>query len=159
MSPMSPMSGNLQIIKRKLEYLLRMRGDVEHSIKKMPIPLKKIHQNSASDLTPDDREILSAFTIRFSTYQEHLGKTMKSVAIEEESPASPFGMVLALMEKFEILDSTAHWKEIRELRNAVNHEYEEDTQALHQILEKMVASAPWLFSVHEKLILFIKNNY
>ena len=153
------MSANLQIIQKKLEHLLRMRGDVEHSITKMPVPLRKINQNGVSVLTPDERETLSAFTIRFATYQEHMGKTMKSVAIEEESPTSPFGMVLALMEKLGILESTERWKEILELRHAVNHEYEEDAEALHQILERMVASAPWLFSVHEKLALFVQNTY
>jgi hypothetical protein len=27
------------------------------------------------------------------------------------------------MERLEVLDTVAHWKDIRELRNAVNHEY------------------------------------
>jgi chromatin segregation and condensation protein Rec8/ScpA/Scc1 (kleisin family) len=153
------MSDNLQIIKKKLEHLARMRADVAHSIKKMPGPLEKIDQGDVSILTADERETLSAFTIRFATYQEHMGKTMKSVAIEEESATSPFGAILALMEKLKILDSTEHWKEIRELRNAVNHEYEEDAQALHQILGQMVLAAPWLFLVHEKLALFVQTTY
>ena len=69
--------------------------------------------------------ILAAFRVRLSEFQEHLGKTMRAIAIEEEENSEPFGAVLAFMEKLGILDSAEHWKLIRELRNSVNHEYEE----------------------------------
>lgn len=36
------------------------------------------------------------------------------------------------MEKLEIIDSAEHWKVIRELRNAVNHEYEENAERLSE---------------------------
>ncbi|MCK0512729.1 hypothetical protein GO608_016765 [Aromatoleum buckelii] len=42
-------------------------------------------------MTPDERETVSAFTTRFATYQEQIGKTMRSIAIEEESATTPFG--------------------------------------------------------------------
>jgi len=40
------------------------------------------------------------------------------------------------MEKLCVLESTERWKIIRELRNAVNHEYEEDADRLTQFLRK-----------------------
>ena len=153
------MSGNLAILDKKLEHLSRMRADVEHSVGKMPVPLEKIQQGEVDSLTPDERETLSAFTTRFATYQEHMGKTMKSVAIEEESAISPFGAILALMEKLEILDDAEKWKSVRELRNAVNHEYEDDADELFQILSNMLQSTPWLYAVHENLRVFVQRNY
>lgn len=153
------MSENLKIILKKLDHLTRMRSDVEHSLGKMPGPLEKIRLNAIASLTPDERETLSAFTTRFATYQEHMGKTMRSVAIEEESAISPFGAILALMDKLEILDDVEKWKEIRELRNSVNHEYEDDADELWQILSNMTTSAPWLYSVHDKLDAFVRKTY
>lgn len=153
------MTDNLRIIQKKLEHLALMRADVQHSISKMPPPLAKIREFAVAALTADERESLSAFTTRFATYQEHMGKTMRAIAIEEESATSPFGAILALMEKLNILEDAERWKIVRELRNAVNHEYEDDPAALFEILNDMIANAPWLFSVHQNLADFVQQNY
>lgn len=153
------MSENLKILHKKLDHLSRMRGDIQHSLGKLPGLLATIKQSGVDALTPDQRETLSAFTTRFATYREHMGKTMKSVAIEEESATSPLGAILALMEKLSILDRPEKWDDVRSLRNAVNHEYEDDAGELHQILSAMAAAAPWLVTVHERLEAFVKGNY
>ena len=153
------MSENLSILQKKLNNLNRMQADVRHSISKMAGPLATTKQGNVSALTLEERETISAFTTRFATYQEQMGKSMKSVAIEEESATSPFGAELALMEKLNILDDLEKWKLVRELRNAVNHEYEDDANELHQILSSMVASVPWLIATHQRLISFVKDNY
>lgn len=48
------------------------------------------------------------------------------------------------MEKLGCIDSVDRWKDIRELRNAVNHEYEDDPDVLHEFFAQMVQSAPEL---------------
>ncbi len=153
------MSENLLILHKKLDHLGRMRGDVLHSIGKLPGPLNTIETLGVAALTPDEREILSAFTTRFATYQEQIGKAMRSIAIEEESATQPFGSILALMEKLDILDDLEMWRTVRELRNDVSHEYEDDAEELHQILSSMAASTPWLIATHEKLKTFVIENY
>jgi len=110
-------------------------------------------------LQPDQHESLAAFRIRFSEFQEHMGKTMKAIALEEEKPSEPFTAVLLYMEKLGCLDSVERWKEIRELRNAVNHEYEDDPQVLHDFFEAMLASAPELLRWHDQLLRFCVKNY
>ncbi len=153
------MSENLKIIHSKLAYLALMKSDVEHSLKKMPGPLSKIKQDAIKSLSPDERETISAFTTRFANYQEHLGKTMRGIAIEEESATSPFGSILALMEKLGILTDAEKWKQVRDLRNAANHEYESNPKELFQILEKMVKSADFLSSTHDKISAFVQRAY
>lgn len=153
------MNENLQIIYRKLDHLARMRADVEHSIGKMVGPLQKIRRDGIDGLTPDERETISAFTKRFGDYQEQIGKTMRSIAIEEESSINPFGAILALMEKLEILESAEKWKDVRELRNQASHEYEDDANELFQILNGMVESAPYLTRIHSKMQAFVAQNY
>lgn len=153
------MSENLQIIHKKLDHLSRMKADVAHSVGKMSGPLQKIQHGDIAGLTPDERETISAFNKRFGDYQEQIGKTMRSIAIEEESPINPFGTILALMEKLEILDSAERWKDVRELRNQASHEYEDDAGELFQILSGMVESTAYLTDLHTKMHAFVVQAY
>ncbi len=102
-------------------------------------------------LSPDQHESLAAFRVRFSEFQEHLGKTMRSVAIEEEQDVERFGAVLAFMERLRVIDSVEQWKLIRELRNAVNHEYEDDAARLAEFFELMTKETPVLFDYFDRL--------
>jgi hypothetical protein len=84
---------------------------------------------------------------------------MRAVAIEEDIDVDRFGSVLAFMEKMRVLESAERWKLIREIRYAINHEYEEDGLRLSEFFEAMVETAPELFSNHEKLVAFCKDAY
>ena len=61
-----------------------------------------------------------------------------------------FGSVLAFMEKLGVLESTERWKIIRELRNAVNHAYEEDADRLTQFFTETVTATPELFEHYQR---------
>lgn len=110
-------------------------------------------------LSQQQHEILAAFRVRFSDFQEHLGKVMRAVTIEEEVEFERFGSVLAFMEKLGILESAERWKLIRELRNAVNHEYEEDTDHIRQFFTEIVKATPELFEWHQRLLAFCADAY
>jgi len=84
---------------------------------------------------------------------------MRTVAIEEEVDVDQFGSVLAFMEKMNVLESAERWKIIREMRNAISHEYEEDATRLSEFFMEMPGAAPKLFLNNEKLITFCKNAY
>jgi hypothetical protein len=148
------------LIWKRLDHLARMREYLSYSMVQvrnvLPTP-------DWSTLQPDEHESLAAFRVRFSEFQEHIGKTMKAVAIEEEKPSEPFTAVLLYMEKLGCLDSVERWKEIRELRNAVNHAYEEapedDPATLHEFFEAMLASAPELLHWHDQLLGFCSSTY
>ena len=153
------MSENLKLIRKKLEHLARMSKDLEYSINKMVGPLRKIESGQITALTLDERETISAFTGRFSSYQDYIGTTMRSVSIEEEINVDRFGSVLAFMEKLGIFDDLETWKVIRELRNGVSHDYEDDADALFQLLNNMIKNAPYLFNAHNRLSAFVDSAY
>ena len=150
------MSEHLALIWKKLDHLARMREYLLYSLQQIH-KLLPIHD--WAQLSPDHHESLAAFRVRFSEYQEHMGKTMKAVALEEEKPSEPFTAVLLYMEKLGCLDSAERWKEIRELRNAANHEYEDDPQTLHDFFDAMLASAPELLRWHDLLLAFCQRTY
>ena len=110
-------------------------------------------------LSPHQHESLAAFRVRFSEFQERLGKVMRAVAIEEEQDVERFGAVLAFMERLQVTDSAEHWKLIRELRNAVNHEYEDNSARLAEFFDLMVKETPVLFGYLSRLQEHCVNAY
>ena len=110
------MNEHMALIWKKLDHLERMREYLLYSIEQVTA-LLPIQDWQA--LQPDQHETLAAFRIRFSEYQEHMGKTMKAVAVEEEKPSEPFTAVLLYMEKLGCIDSVDQWKSIVELACAI----------------------------------------
>jgi hypothetical protein len=153
------MNENLKILVSKLEHLDRMKRDLEYSISKMKAPLEKIQSGNVEALTDDERETISAFNSRFSSYQEQIGKAFKSIAIEEEVTSESFTSILALMEKLGIIDDIPQWGVVRQLRNAANHVYEDDADELFQALNNMIRNAPYLFHIHEQMRTFVQETY
>lgn len=84
---------------------------------------------------------------------------MKAIAAEEEKPTEPFTAVLLYMEKLACIESAQQWKQIRELRNAINHEYEENTNVLSEFFQQLVLNTPTLFQWHEQLHAFCQKTY
>jgi len=149
-------SDHIALIFKKLEHLARMREYLCYSVEQVKL-LLPIHDWKA--LQPSQHEALAAFRVRFSEYQEHMGKTMKAIAIEEEKPFEPFTVVLLYMEKLGCIDSVERWKTIRELRNAVNHEYEDNPEVLHEFFDRLVEAAPELLTWHDRLDAFCRRTY
>lgn len=150
------MSEHIQLIGRKLDQLQRMQTYLAYSLEQARriVPIE-----SWMGLTPGQHETLAAFRVRFSEFQEHLGKAMRAVAIEEEQRTEPFTAILLYMEKLGIIESAQLWKELRELRNAINHEYEENPQRLAGFFLDLVQSTPMLFDWHRRLTEFCQHNY
>jgi hypothetical protein len=150
------MTENLLLIQAKLQHLARMREYLAYSLGQVEklLPLK-----DWAAITPDQHESLAAFRVRFSEFQEHLGKAMRAVAIEEEQEVERFGAVLAFMERLQVLDAAEHWKLIRELRNAVNHEYEDDTARLAEFFALLARETPVLFGYFDSLYNYCVGVY
>ena len=150
------MTEHLRLIARKLDHLQRMREYLAHSFERSRDIFPATNWQAVS---MEQHEMLAAFRIRFSEFQEHLGKTMRVVVIEEEVEVERFGSVLAFMEKLSVLESVDRWKVIREIRNAVNHEYEEDAERLSLFFGEMFKATPELFACHDKLAFFCAEAY
>lgn len=136
------MRAHLQLIASRLTQLAKLRAYLLHATGK--IEQCGMLQKNPAEYSLDDSNDLAAFRMRVSEFQEHLGKLLASIAREEEVAYSGFSDVLAFSEKAGIIDSESAWKEIREIRNQINHEYEDDLDALSEIIKRMVACIPVL---------------
>lgn len=136
------MKTHLQLIATRLTQLEKMRAYLLHATQK--IERDGLLGKLLSAYTLDDSNDLAAFRMRVSEFQEHLGKLLASIAREEQVEYSGFSDVLAFAEKIRVIESEAAWKEIREIRNQINHEYEDDPEALTLIIQAMVGCVPAL---------------
>jgi hypothetical protein len=150
------LSDRLELLGRRLRQLDRMREYLAYSLEQMHLLLPITNWAALSE---ENHETLAAFRVRFSEFQEHLGKAMRAVAIEEEQTVEPFTGVLLYMEKLGIIDSAIAWKELRELRNAINHEYEENPQRLAAFFKEVAEAIPSLMAWHQRLGDFCAKNY
>ena len=150
------MTENLQIIQTKLVHLERMEAYLRYSLSQVA---KILLSQDWTLLTPDQHESLAAFRVRFSEFQEHIGKTMRAVAVEEEQEVERFGAVLAFMERLKVLDTAEHWKAIRELRNAVNLDYADDSIRLAEFFDLLMLESLVLFGYLSRLKEFCAKNY
>jgi hypothetical protein len=150
------MTEHLRLLAKQLTHLNQMCKYLEYSAQRVShiLPI-----TNWQDLSLEQHETLAAFRVRFSEFQEHLGKTMRAIAIEEEVEAERFGAILAFMEKLGIIETTERWKLIRELRNAINHEYEEDAERLAQFFLATLQATPELFEYFQRLLTFCSNAY
>ena len=133
-----------------------MRGYLQYSLQQVNLLLPITDWKA---LTAENHEALAAFRVRFSEFQEHMGKAMRAVAIEEEKDVEPFTGVLLYMEKLQVIDSAEAWKQLRALRNAINDEYEENPFRLAQFFQTIAGSIPDLLEWDERLRLFCNKNY
>lgn len=150
------MTENQRLLQAKLRHLSRMSDYLAFSHGQVTPLLGK---PDWAQLTAEEHESLAAFRVRFSEFQEHLGKAMRGVAIEEEVDVDRFGSVLAFMERLRVIDSVDQWKLIRELRNAVNHEYEDNEHRLREFFTAMAAQTPLLQGCLERLVVFCRQAY
>jgi hypothetical protein len=137
-----------EIIANKLAHLEKMRSYLAYSSGRM---LKfKIAKKELQALSDEDAEILAAFRARFSEYQEHVGKLLKSVALEEGVKVVGMSDVLAFAEKAAIIENEQEWKVPRDIRNAINHEYQEDAKTLSVLVAEMLNLVEPLMGMHKR---------
>jgi len=95
------------------------------------VPFSGANVTALSNL---DHAVLEQFTTRFSKLQDAMGAKLFPGLLDlvkEPSDSLTFVDKLNRLEKLGVLDSTAHWLLMREMRNQFAHDYpmESDVQA------------------------------
>ena len=87
----------------------------------------KIDPERIGEPEPERQETLEALTARFARLEDILIKRVfRAVVAVELADADRLLDVLDLMERLGLIQSTEQWIELKELRNAIVHEYEMD---------------------------------
>lgn len=97
---------------------------------------------------------LDQFLFRFSKMQDAMGqKLFKNILLylDEDIEGKPFIDILNLMEKIYLLDSVNDWKELREDRNELAHNYEDEPQQMSEIINKLYVKKELLENIYIKI--------
>jgi len=108
----------------------------------------------------NNQRIVNSFLFNYMKIQDKVGsKLFKSVLVElREIDDDSMTMidVLNRLEKLNFLESTQIWDELREIRNAIAHEYPTDPQYRIDIIKLALSGYISLKSVVDKLELACK---
>lgn len=137
-----------EIIAKKLAHLEKLRGYLTYSSARMASA--RVAEKNLQTLTQEEAEILAAFRARFSEYQEHVGKLLKSIALEEGVKVVGMSDVLSFAEKAGLIENEEAWKVPRDVRNAINHEYEENSKMLAVLVAEMMKLVAPLVAMHRR---------
>ena len=134
---------NNDIIIEKLEKIFyecdKHLQRVQSSAKELE-PIMPLSAKSYANLDDEQIKALDQFLFRFSKLQDAMGqKLFKTILLylDEDIEGKPFVDLLHLMEKLHLLESASVWRELREDRNELAHNYEDEPDEMSLIINKL----------------------
>lgn len=110
-------------------------------------------QKSYEDLTQENIQAIDQFIYRFSKLQDTVGEKLIKIVFalyEEDIDNSTFIDILNRLEKANIL-STKSWKELRNIRNELSHNYDDNPLESSVILNKVFEKEESLEKIYKNL--------
>jgi len=116
----------------------------------------KLPLTEQSYLLLDEEDIshIDQFLFRFAKLQDAIRQRFfKAILelLEEDVEGLPFIDLLNKLEKLNLIHSTAQWQSLREIRNAVSHEYDDSPELMAQVLNAVFMARIELFQIYAKL--------
>mgnify|MGYP005637103847 CR=1 FL=1 len=153
----------MNYIEEKIERIL---FDCEKHIERMSSASKKMNRimpmskDTYVNLSDDQVEFIDQFLFRFSKLQDAIGKKLfKNILIYKEDDEQSiqelsFIDFLNILEKLNLLEAIL-WRELRNDRNELAHNYEDEPEEMVETINKIFAKRELLVHVFEN----IKNYY
>jgi len=119
----------------------------------MPLSVEKY-----KNLSKDEVQDIDQYLYRFSKLQDTLGDKVFKLIIEEyvdNIDTLSFTDILNRLEKTEYLNSAKEWKYLRELRNEIAHQYDDEADEMTQAINNIVSYKEVIITIYLKL----KNRY
>jgi uncharacterized protein with HEPN domain len=128
------------------------------------IKANKIYPFTAEILKNLDEEFISlldTLTFRFSKLQDVMGKIFWNLLflIGEDTENLTFLDVLNKMEKYKIINNAYEWREFRNIRNLITHNYETDYELLSENLNQFLDKVQILLNYYENVKNFYKTKF
>jgi hypothetical protein len=130
---------------------------INSSSKKMKVNIP-LNKTTYLNLTDDEVEYIDQFLFRFSKLQDAIGeKLFKTILLylDEKIENKPFIDILNRLEKLELLDDINVWKELRDERNELAYNYDDDPEETSIIINRLYYKKEILIQIYTK----IKNYY
>ncbi|WP_324172645.1 hypothetical protein [Sulfurimonas sp.] len=118
---------------------------------KSNIPLNK---DKYLNLLDDEVEYIDQFLFRFSKLQDSIGeKLFKTILLylDEKIENKPFIDILNRLEKLELLDDVNVWRELRDDRNNLAHNYDDDPEETSEVINKLYSKKEMLINIYQHI--------
>ena len=122
---------------------------IQHALEKLKnfMPLDAENYKTLND---EQVEALDQFLFRFAKLQDAIGQRLFTYILEaQEEPVKNLSFLdkLNRLEQLGIILDKEHWLTIRNIRNKVSHEYEDDPLAMCSALNNIYASYSQLATI------------
>lgn len=124
------------------------------------MPLLPFTPDKVAVLQDEEVEHLDHYIFRFSKLQDAIGqKLFKSVLVVlgEEVYNKPFLDIFNRLEQLAIISDYERWNLLREIRNEISHDYDEDPAELAEKLNKIVDSKTILEAYLNDVLAYLKK--
>ncbi|MDQ7056988.1 MAG: nucleotidyltransferase domain-containing protein [Ghiorsea sp.] len=116
----------------------------------------KLPLQSASYLQLNEEDIthIDQFLFRYAKLQDAMGKRLFKamlILLQEEVEHVPFLDILHKLEQLNLIASAEKWQELREIRNAIDHEYDDSPELMVQMLNAIFSSKEVLIDIYDSL--------
>ena len=135
------------------KHLQRVQSSAKELESVMPLDAQ-----SYTNLNEEQVKVLDQFLFRFSKLQDAMGQKLFKVILlylGEEIEGKPFIDLLNLMEKLYLLENASIWRELREDRNELAHNYEDKPEEMSLTINKLFEKR----LVLQNIYLHIKDFY
>jgi hypothetical protein len=152
------------LVKEKLEKIFY---ECDKHLQRINSASKKMHlimpltKDKYLNLTEDEIEHIDQFLFRFSKLQDAMGQKLFRyilLYLQEDIENKPFIDILNLMEKINLIDSAFEWKLLRDDRNELAHNYEDNPEEMSIILNRLYNKKEVLERIYLKIKNFYKNK-
>lgn len=124
-------------------------------------PLMPISGTRFAQLSEQEILLWELFSSRFSKLQDLMGAKLFSLILElseEPGESDTFIDKLNLLEKIGLIPDARKWRELREIRNHLSHEYPDDPEKNATYLNQAFAIAPYLLQCFETMKAFANKT-
>ncbi|MEA1918867.1 MAG: nucleotidyltransferase domain-containing protein [Campylobacterota bacterium] len=142
---------------KHLQRIEEAYGDIDSIL---PLSVEKY-----KELSKDEVQDIDQYLYRFSKLQDTLGqKIFKAIVniYEPTTEAIPFLDMLNLLEKLSFLESHKEWLNLRDKRNKIAHQYDDEpyemTEAINDILNQKDILKSIYLRIKEKMQNYLKKN-
>lgn len=102
-------------------------------------------------LSDDEIEHIDQYLFRFSKLQDTVGQRLFKTTLQylqEDIEGKPFIDVLNILAKLGFIESSEQWQQLREIRNAIAHEYDDCPELMVQALNACFQAKNDLFEIY-----------
>ncbi len=113
------------------------------------------------NLNDEEIAMIDQYLFRFSKLQDTIGEKLFRLIVEdfvENIDGISFIDILNRLEKIGIIENTNAWKRLRELRNDISHQYDDESNEMAESINNIFAQKDILIGIYQKIKSYYLNN-